>query len=132
MAAPTAQSDETRTGGSSASQPVTPASLTRKEWMDVASFIFTGVAAVGLLVVVFGVFLTPNDVALLVGASIITLAAAGWLVSAVTLIVGIIKQWLTLMRTQFVIARSDSGVAIWLIPGATIPLGDEIATLRSQ
>ena len=94
MAAPTTRTNEIRAGGSSASQPEAQASLTRKEWMDVASFIFAGIAAIGLLVVVFGVFLTPNDMAILVGASIVSLAAFGWLAAAIMLIAVIFKQWL--------------------------------------
>ena len=95
MAAPTIPSDDTGTGGSLAVKPNPPVSFTKKEWMDVASFIFTGVAAIGLLIVLFGVFLTPNDLVTLIGALIVTLAAIGWLATAIALLVSIIKLWLT-------------------------------------
>ena len=93
MATPTVESDEIRSDGSSSSEPAVKASPSTDDWMGAISYLAAGIAAVGLLVVVSGVFLIPNDLTILIGASIVSLAAVGWTVSGVVMIVSIIRRW---------------------------------------
>ena len=93
MATPNVQKTGTISEGSSSGGPVAKASPSADDWMGAISYLSAGIAAVSLLVVISGVFLIPNDLTVLIGASIVSLAAVGWTVSGVVMIVTIIKRW---------------------------------------
>ena len=63
-----------------------------EEWIAAISNLAAGIATIGLLVAIFGVFIIPNDLTFLIGASIVSVAAVGWSVSAVAMIVAIIRR----------------------------------------
>ena len=65
------------------------------DWISTASFIFGGIVAVGFLVVIFGEYVIPNLVVVLVGTAIISLAGIGWGVAALILIFRLAKRWFT-------------------------------------
>jgi hypothetical protein len=64
-------------------------------WASLASFVFAGMTGAGLLVVVFGVYLTRSDLFILVGAATMSLAAMGWVAVALVMIGIIVKRWFT-------------------------------------
>ncbi len=64
-------------------------------WASLASFVFAGISGLGLLIVVFGVYLTPSDLLILIGAGIMSLAALGWVIVALLMVGIIVKRWLT-------------------------------------
>ena len=64
-------------------------------WASLASFVFAGITGLGLLVVVFGVYLTPSDLLILIGAGVMSLAALGWVIVALLMVGIIVKRWLT-------------------------------------
>ena len=70
-----------------------PSNPTTDSWMGTASFIFAGISGVGFLLVLFGAYLTPNDLLILIGAGIMTMAAVGWVIVAVMMIGSIIRRW---------------------------------------
>ena len=98
MSTPATRSEEIRAGGASSGKPAAPSSTSADDWMGAASFVFAGVAAIGMLVVMFGVFLTANDTAVLAGAIIVSLAGLGWLVVGLMMIFSIGKRWFTFSR----------------------------------
>lgn len=93
MATPTVESAEIRSEGSSSGEPAAMASPSADDWMGAISYLAAGIAAVGLLVVISGVFLIPNDLTVLIGACIVSLAAVGWTIAGVVMIVSIIRRW---------------------------------------
>ena len=68
---------------------------TSESWVSFASFIFAGITGLGLLVLVFGVYLIPSDLLILIGAAIMSLAAMGWVAVALVMIGIIVKRLLT-------------------------------------
>ena len=66
-----------------------------ESWVSLTSFVFAGLTGLGLLVVVFGVYLIRSDLLILIGAATMSLAAMGWVVVALVMIGIIVKRWLT-------------------------------------
>ena len=98
MATPTVQSEESETSLKPSDKTIGEATHTkddRDEWMGIASFVLAGVAVIGLLVVIFGLFLTPSELIILIGACIVTLDGIGWVIVATTMLISIIRRWLS-------------------------------------
>ncbi len=92
MATPTTPGEEIRVGGTPSGEPVA-SNTPSDDRLGTASFVLAGIAVTGLLIVIFGVFLTPNDMAILIGASIVTLTGIGWTIVAAIMLVSTIKRW---------------------------------------
>lgn len=76
--------------------------VTAGEWMTTVQFALAGLAALGLVVVIIGVFglerlgsLSDNFVAgvIVVGAGIMAISAIAWVVAAILMVVGTIVSW---------------------------------------
>ena len=93
MATPNAQNEEIGIDGAPSVKPAAKASPSVDDWMGIASFVLAGIAATGLLVVIFGVLLTPNDLAILIGAGIVILSGIGWAILTSIMLVSTIKRW---------------------------------------
>ena len=93
MATPNVQNEEIAIDGTPSIEPTVKDSPSADDWMGAISYLAAGIAAVGLLVVISGVFLIPNDLTVLIGASIVSLAAVGWTIAGVVMIVSIIRRW---------------------------------------
>ena len=93
MATPSVQNEEIKIDGAQSVKPAVKASPSADDWMGAISYFAAGIAAVGLLVVISGVFLIPNDLTVLIGTSIVSLAAVGWTVAGVVMLVSIIRRW---------------------------------------
>ena len=65
----------------------------KRDWWNFAIFSIGGVAALGLVVVLFGAYITPNDAAIISGTIIMLIAVVAWLLAACFVIVDIVKQW---------------------------------------
>ena len=70
---------------------VTP---TVNRWVNAVCYVVAGVSAVGLLLVVLGVYVTHSDLLILIGASVVSLGGVGWIILAALAITGIIRGWL--------------------------------------
>ena len=68
--------------------------------LEAVSIIAAALSAVGLLTIIFGVHLTPSNIAILAGAVVMTLACLLWIVAALTMLVGVLKELITLWRTS--------------------------------
>ena len=87
------QSNELEPNASPASDAPSALRFSASNWMGAASVLCAGIAGLGLLLVVFGVLLTPSDLLILIGAGTVVLAAAGWVIVAVLMTGSIIKRW---------------------------------------
>ena len=76
----------------------TPAPVAEHDWLIPAVFIIGAFAALGLVVVAFGAYLTPSITAVVVGVAIMLLAATAWVIAALYLMVGILKRLFSLRR----------------------------------
>ena len=72
-----------------------PVEAVAGHWVNVLYFTVAGITAVGLLLVAFGAYFTPNDLLILIGGSITILGAVIWTVLAILTIVGMIRLWFT-------------------------------------
>ena len=70
----------------------TPMSAAEHDWLIPAVFSIGAFAALGLVVVAFGAYLTPSITAVVVGVAIMLLAAMAWVIAALYLMVGILKR----------------------------------------
>ena len=68
--------------------------------LEAVSIIAAALSAVGLLTIIFGVHLTPSSTAILAGAVVMTLACLLWIVAAPTMLVGVLKELITLWRAS--------------------------------
>ena len=59
-------------------------------WIENVSYVCAGLASIGFLAVVFGLYLTPSVAATLAGASVLTLAAVIWIVAATLFILALV------------------------------------------
>ena len=62
------------------------------DWLIPAVFIIGAFAALGLIVVAFGAYLTSSITTVVVGVAIMLLAAMAWVIAALYLMVGILKR----------------------------------------
>ena len=69
-------------------------SRAKRDWWNFAMFSIGGVAALGLVVVLFGAYLTPNDTAIISGTIIMLIAVIAWILAACFVIIDVVKQWL--------------------------------------
>ena len=67
----------------------------KRDWWNFAIFSIGGVAALGLVVVLFGAYMTPHDTLIVIGTIILLLAVVAWLLAACLVMANIAKQWLT-------------------------------------
>ena len=61
-------------------------------WPSALCYAGDGVTAVGLLLVVFGALLTPNDLLILIGTGVVCLGAIGWIILAILAIAGTVLR----------------------------------------
>ena len=93
MATPNVQNEEIEIDGAPSVNPIAKSSPSADDWMGAISYLAAGIAAIGLLVVISGVFLIPNDLTVLIGSIIVSLAAVGWTIAGVVMLVSIIRRW---------------------------------------
>ena len=100
MATQGAGTGDARTGGRAARSWVTATLMPVSEydWLIPAVFIIGAFAALGLVVVVFGAYLTPSITTVVIGVVIMLVAATAWIVAALYLIGGILKRLFTPRR----------------------------------
>ena len=86
--------DDVRNGKPSANDPVAapPTPAAEHDWLIPAVFIIGAFAALGLVVVAFGAYLTPSITTVVVGVAIMLLAATAWIIAALYLMVSILKR----------------------------------------
>ena len=65
----------------------------KRDWWNFAIFSIGGVAALGLVVVLFGAYLTPNDTAIISGTIIMLIAVIAWIFAVCFVIVDVVKRW---------------------------------------
>ena len=65
----------------------------KRDWWNFAIFSIGGVAALGLVVVLFGAYLIPNNAAIISGTIIMLVAVIAWFFSVCFVIVDVAKQW---------------------------------------
>ena len=89
-----ASTGDARNGRPSANDLVAaaPAPAAEHDWLIPAVFIIGAFAALGLVVVAFGAYLTPSITTVVVGVAIMLLAATAWMIAALCLMVGILKR----------------------------------------
>ena len=70
------------------------------DWLDLAGFLCAGVCGVGTLIMLAGFFFASEDNIwpLLVGGGLVSLSGLGWGILGLTMIVSIVKRWLTVPR----------------------------------
>ena len=84
------------TSGSETEHHIPGAATTAtRDWWNFAIFSIGGVAALGLVVVLFGAYLTPNDTLIVSGTIIMLLAVIAWILAACYVLVTIAKRWFT-------------------------------------
>ncbi len=93
MTTPAAPHEGIGIDGSSAVKPPVEASPSADDWMGAISYLAAGLAAIGLLVVMSGVFLIPSDLTVLIGAIIVSSAAVGWTIAGLVMIASIVRRW---------------------------------------
>ncbi len=93
MATPNVQNEEIGMDGTSPVKPTVKGPPSADDWLGAISYLAAGIAAIGLLVVMSGVFLIRDDLTVLIGVSLVSLAAAGWTIVGVAMIVSIIRRW---------------------------------------
>ena len=106
MASPGTQSDDLIASASlqddiGQTKPMTessPQDASSGSWMNLASMSCAGISGIGLLVVLFGVYLTPSDLLIVIGAGIMGMAAMGWVIVALVMIGAIVRGWFTFSR----------------------------------
>ena len=100
MATQDAGTGDARTGGLPDPNPVTAALMpvSEHDWLIPAVFIIGAFAALGLVVVVFGAYLTPSITTVVIGVAIMLVAATAWVIAALYLIGGILKRLFTPRR----------------------------------
>lgn len=100
MATQDAGTGDARTSGGPARNPVsaTLMPVSEHDWLIPAVFIIGAFAALGLVVVVFGAYLTPSITTVVIGVVIMLVAATAWIVAALYLIGGILKRLFTPRR----------------------------------
>ena len=67
---------------------------TSNGWVNAVCYVVAGLSAVGLLLVVLGVYVMHSDLLILIGATVVSLSGVGWIILAVLAITGIIRGWL--------------------------------------
>ena len=67
----------------------------KRDWWNFAIFSIGGVAALGLVVVLFGAYITPHDTVIVSGTIILLLAVVAWILAACIVVANVAKQWLT-------------------------------------
>ena len=65
----------------------------KRDWWNFAIFSIGGVAAWGLVVVLFGAYLTPSDTAIISGTIIMLIAVIAWILAVCFVIIDVVKQW---------------------------------------
>ena len=65
----------------------------KRDWWNFAMFSIGGLAALGLVVVLFGAYLTPNDSAIISGTIIMLIAVIAWILAVCFVIVDVVKRW---------------------------------------
>ena len=108
MATPNTQSDEVRANTAPPVNGRTEADGSAREVsgngattsaiagrVNTLCYSITGITAIGLLLVVFGAILTPNDLLILIGTGIVCLGAVGWIVLAILAMAGTIMRLFT-------------------------------------
>ena len=93
MATPNVQNEEIEIDGAPSVNPTVKSSPSADDWMGAISYLAAGIAAIGLLVVIFGVFLIPNDMTVLIGSIIVSLAAVGWTTAGVAMLASMVRRW---------------------------------------
>ena len=93
MATPNVQNEEIGMDGTASVKPTVKGPPSVDDWLGAISYLAAGIAAIGLLVVMSGVFLIRDDLTVLIGVSLVSLAAAGWTIVGVIMIVSIIRRW---------------------------------------
>ena len=68
-------------------------SRAKRDWWNFAIFSIGGVAALGLVVVLFGAYLTPSDTAIISGTIIMLIAVIAWILAVCFVIVDVVKRW---------------------------------------
>ncbi|MDE0212640.1 MAG: hypothetical protein OXL37_04680 [Chloroflexota bacterium] len=61
-------------------------------WLDYAFYVIGGVVGIGFLVVLFGAYLVPNLVVILVGTIIVIVGVVAWILAALLMIAIMLKS----------------------------------------